>query len=94
MKDDQRIIIALAAEVSAKLPPSAKEALLIALAESIGALSLGALTVLRASQLSPEWGIGIIRALAPPEGALADIDRAARRLIESLPVSFTEDVPS
>ena len=94
MKDDQAIIVSLAANAVCKLPPSFIAMLAVAsTAEVVGGLAFGALVMLRASQLSPEWGMGLIRVLAPPKGALDDLDKAARELIESLPVSVADDVP-
>ena len=92
MKDDQAILVALAANAINKLPFSFMVAL-PPTPEMLGGLAFGALVMLRASQLAPEWGMGLIRVLAPPEGALDDLDKAARALIESLPVSVTDDVP-
>ena len=94
MKDDQAIIVALAANAANELPPSFIAMLAVAAtAEVVSGLAFGALVMLRASQLSPEWGMGLIRVLAPPEAALDELDKAARALIESLPVSVTDDVP-
>lgn len=87
-----RIMTHLAAHAM-KGQPSALLALMIMAEEgSMLPAATRAMVLIRASQLAPEWGMGLFRAMNIPAGAMDDIDSLARELIESLPVSFTEEV--
>lgn len=87
------MLATLAAHIAAGQPGAVKAMIAVCGTDAIAALASAAIIVLRAGQMAPEWGVGLIRVLNMPEETKGAIDRAARELIDLLPVSVTDDVP-